>query len=90
MSAKNKREFERRTDSQIVDFVVEGRLYRGFTENMSRDGVFIRTAGRFSEGQDISMTIESPKFDGEKRSGKIVRSSPRGIGVKLTRPGYTR
>lgn len=90
MTAKNKRECERRTDSQIVDFVVEGHLYRGFTENMSRDGVFIRTVGHFSEGQDISMTFESPKFDGEKKAGKIVRDSARGIGVKLTQRGYTR
>ncbi len=89
MTAKNERGSVRRDDSQIIDFVVKGRLYRGFTENISRDGVFIRTAGHFSEGQDISMTIESPKFEDEKRTGKIVRDSPRGIGVKFRRPKHT-
>ncbi len=54
------------------------------------NGVFIETGGRFSEGRDISMTIESPQFGSEKRTGKIVRVTSLGIGVKFTQAGYTR
>ncbi len=53
-------------------------------------GIFIKTEERFSEGQDISMTIESPNFEYEKRTGKIVRATPEGIGVKFNFPGYAR
>jgi len=54
---------------------------------MSGDGVFIRTEGRLSKGQDISMIFESPKFGKrEKRTGKIVWISPLGIGVKFRKP----
>ncbi len=90
MTAKDKRERVRHADSNIVDFVVGKRAHRGSTTNMSGDGVFINTEGRFSEGQDISMAIESPKFGSEERTGKIVRITPEGIGVEFSHPGYTR
>ena len=80
MTAKDKRESVRLAISRGVDFVVMGRIYRGSIENNSDCGAFIKTKGRFSEGQDISMTIESP---GEKRAGKIARVAPHGIGVEF-------
>ena len=87
MATENKREYARRADSTIVDFVVEGHLYRGFTKNWSRDGVFIRTAGRFSEGQNILTTFVYPKIGSDKKTGKIVRYTSRGIGVKFNQSG---
>ncbi|HEA66463.1 MAG TPA: hypothetical protein ENI07_06550 [Desulfobacterales bacterium] len=80
MTAKDKRESVRLAISRGVDFVVMGRIYRGLIESNSDCGAFIKTKGRFSEGQDISMTIESP---GEKRAGKIARVAPHGIGVEF-------
>ena len=93
MSTKEKRDCVRLSVPRVLDFIVKGRVYRGSIENNSDCGVFIKTKGRFSdryEGQDISMTIESPKFGSEKRTGKIARVTPEGIGVKFHYPGYTR
>ncbi len=80
MTAKDKRERLRISISRGVDFAVKGRAYRSSIENTSGSGVFINTKGRFSEGQDISMTIETP---GEKRTGKIARIAHHGIGVEF-------
>lgn len=85
MTAKNKRGYVRLSTSRNVEFSVDGgRVYMGLIENKSDNGVFIETGGRFSEGRDISMTIESTKFEEEKRTGKIARVTQRGIGVKFT------
>jgi len=87
MAAKDKRKRVRHADSKIVDFVVGRRSHRGSTINMSGDGVFIKTEGRFSEGQDISIVFESARFEKRGReTGKIVRVTPEGIGVKFRKP----
>ena len=90
MADRDRREHIRIFTSRGVEFVVRGRLYQGSIENYCEGGVFIKTEDRFSEGEDISMTIESPKFGSEKRTGKIVRITPEGIGVEFNYPGYTR
>ncbi len=90
MADRDRREHIRISTSRGVNFVVGGRPYEGLSENKSHGGLFIKTDGRFSEGQDISMTIESPKFGSEKRTGKIARVTPEGIGVEFNYPGYTR
>ncbi len=85
MTDKDRREYVRMPTTWNVDFSVDGGLvYMGLIEDKSDNGVFIETGGRFSEGRDISMTIESPKFESEKRTGRIVRVTSRGIGVKFT------
>ncbi len=93
MSAEEKRDCVRFSIQRVVDFTVKNRVYRGSIENNSDCGVFIKTKKRFSdrfEGRDISMTIESPKFGSEERTGKITRVTPEGIGVEFNYPGYTR
>ena len=90
MATKNKRGCVRLPTSKRVEFRARGTVYLGTIENNCDGGVFIETTGRFSEGQDISMIIDSPKFESEKRSGRIVRVTSRGIGVKFNYPGYTR
>ena len=67
MTAKDKRERVRLSISRGTGFVVKGRAYRSSIENYCNSGAFIKTKERFSEEQDISMTIESPS---EKRTGK--------------------
>ncbi len=83
----SRRERVRLSTQRVVDFSVNNYVYQGSIENISACGAFIKTRGRFSEGQDISMIIESP---GKKRAGIITRVTPRGIGVKFNYPGYTR
>ncbi len=85
MTANDKRERVRHADSKIVDFVVGNRSHRGSATNMSGDGVFIKTEGRFSKGQAISMVFESSRFEKrEKRTGKIIRVVLHGIGVEFS------
>ncbi len=91
MSTEEKRDCVRLSIQRVVDFTVKNRVYRGSIENYCDSGVFIKTKKRrFSEGRDISMTIESPKFGSEERTGKIARVTPEGIGVEFNHPGYTR
>ena len=90
MADGDKRECVRLSTSRSVDFFVRGRAYQGAIKNNCDNGVFIKTREQFSKGQDISMTIESPKFGSEKRTGKIARVTPEGIGVEFNYPGYTR
>ncbi len=91
MIAKNEREYVRRLTSMSVEFSVDGgRVYMGLIEDKSDKGVFIETTEHFSKGQYIFMTIESPRPEGEERTGRIVRVTPHGIGVKFNYPGYTR
>jgi hypothetical protein len=91
MTAKDRRAFVRLATLRNVNFNVGGgRVYLGLIKNKGDGGAFIETGGRFFEGQNISMTIESPQFGSEKRTGKIVRVTSLGIGVKFNHPGYTR
>jgi len=78
------------TEARNAAFVVRGFIHHGLIENYCHGSAFIKTKGRFSKGQDISMTIESSKFGSEKRTGKIARVTPEGIGVEFNYPGYTR
>ncbi|KKL47274.1 hypothetical protein LCGC14_2337160, partial [marine sediment metagenome] len=87
MSIEEKRKCVRLSIQKVVDFAVWDRAYRGLIENYCDIGVFIKIKGRFSKGQHISMPIE---FTGEKRTGKIARVTPRGIGVEFNHPGYER
>ncbi len=91
MSTEEKRDFVRLSTQRVVKFIVRSRSYKASIVNSSDCGVFIKTKKRrFSEGQDISMTIESPKFGSEERTGKVTRVTPEGIGVEFNYPGYTR
>ncbi len=80
MTAKDKRERVRISISRGTSFAVKGRAYRSSIENTSDSGAFIKTLERLSDGQDISMTIESPS---EQRTGKIARVAPHGIGMEF-------
>jgi lysophospholipid acyltransferase (LPLAT)-like uncharacterized protein len=91
MTDKDRKEYVRFPTLRNVYFRDGGgRVYLGLMKNKGDGGAFIETGERCSEGQDISMTIESPKFESEKRTGKIVRIASHGIGVKFTRTGYDR
>jgi Tfp pilus assembly protein PilZ len=50
-------------------------------ENLSKGGVFIKTSGTFSVGQEISLF-----FGKENMDGTIIRVEPQGIGVKFGKP----
>ena len=84
---KGNREFSRKDYKKQVDFVLNERIFRGFIQNLSSNGMFIETSDSFSEGEKITLTFELPE-PGEhiKVSGKIVRLIPGvGVGVKFNK-----
>lgn len=65
-----------------VDYVVGDRVYNGYINNISSEGVFIETREPFTQGSEITLTFALPNSQGHVRvSGKIVRKEPTGIGV---------
>ncbi len=81
---KGRRENDRREFFMTVDYVVDGRSYRDFIQDMSSSGVFIRTRQRFQVGRHVSMTFMSPDLKTPfKIAGEITRTLEYGIGVKF-------
>ena len=84
---KGNREFSRKDYKKEVDFVLNNRIFKGFIQNLSANGMFIETSEPFSEGERITLTFQLPK-PGEhiKVSGKIVRLiQGAGFGVKFNK-----
>ena len=74
----------RRQLRTLVDYAADGKAYRDFIHDISGSGVFIETRIPFAVGQQISMTFIVPDTNfAFKNSGRIVRTSPRGVGVKF-------
>ena len=68
-----------------VDFATKDRVFRGFIQNISSDGVLIETSESLSVGQQITLAFELPNTNEHvKISGKIARVLPDGgFGVKF-------
>ncbi len=64
-----------------VDITVQDRFYPGWVKNMALDGVFVKTRGAFSVGQEISFY-----FLGENKFAKVIWVESKGIGVKFKNP----
>jgi Tfp pilus assembly protein PilZ len=78
------RDETRKSYSSTVAFSVEGRSYKGASEDISAGGMFIKTDDSFTVGQVITVTI--PFFDKKKYArvpAEIVRVKEDGIGVKF-------
>jgi len=78
------RKADRKDFFMSVDYVVEGRYYRDFIQDMSDSGVFIKTRQQFEPGQEILMTFMAPDQQKPfKIPGKIMRALDTGIGVRF-------
>ena len=78
------RKADRKDFFVTVDYVVNGRYYRDFIQDMSDGGVFIKTRQKFETGQDILMTFMSPDQQKPfKIPGEIMRALDNGIGVRF-------
>lgn len=78
------RQHDRKTFFMIVDYIVEGRYFRDFIQDMSDTGVFIKTSQDVPLGRKILMTFMSP--DNQKPfkiNGEVVRVTSEGVGVKF-------
>ncbi|UCF93935.1 MAG: PilZ domain-containing protein [Desulfobacterales bacterium] len=87
-SIKEKRQNIRHYCTKPIEFFVENRSFLGFIKNESRGGLFIETRGPFAVGQAITVTYPTPLGPDQKRTGKIVKLSPEGIGIQFSWPGY--
>jgi Tfp pilus assembly protein PilZ len=78
------RQDDRKGFFMTVDYVVNGRYYRDFIQDMSDGGVFIKTRQKFEPGQEILMTFMAPNLQKPfKISGEIMRRLDNGIGVRF-------
>ena len=81
---KGRRRDDRKAFFMTVDYVVDGKYYRDFIQDMSSSGIFIRSRQKFEIGQIIWMTFMAPDFQAPfKISGKITRTLDRGFGVQF-------
>ena len=67
-----------------VDYVMQDRMYKDFIQDISAGGLFIETNKPFSLGQDVTLSFPLPNHQEHiKITGKVVRATPKGIGVKF-------
>jgi Tfp pilus assembly protein PilZ len=78
------RQHDRKTFFMIVDYIVEGRYFRDFIQDMSNTGVFIKTSQNVPLGRQFLMTFMSPDNQQPfKINGEAVRVTSEGVGVKF-------
>jgi Tfp pilus assembly protein PilZ len=81
---EGKRKHTRKPLLTVVDYAIQGQVYRDFIQNISADGVFIETAVPTSIGEELSLTFVLPTHGKPiKITGEVVRISPQGIGVRF-------
>ena len=81
---KKKRQHERKNLFEMLDYTVNGRYYKDFTEDMSESGISIRTNQKFTAGQEISIQfVSSAQERPFNIKGEIVRILPDGVGVQF-------
>jgi Tfp pilus assembly protein PilZ len=80
-----KRQSRREKYYKDVDFATKDRVFRGFIQNISANGVLIETGESVEIGQDIILAFELPKSEKHiKIKGKVARLLPNGgFGVKF-------
>jgi len=67
-----------------VKYEIENRSFKSYIIDISKVGVFIESNDRFPVGQKIKMTFNLPNYHMNfQLNGGVVRSGPRGIGVKF-------
>ena len=78
------RKHDRKDFFMIVDYSVSDQYYRDFIQDISENGVFIKTSQAFSVGQRIQMTFMSSDYQRPfKIKGEIVRVHTDGVGVRF-------
>jgi hypothetical protein len=79
-----KRELPRRTSGLVVNYSDAWRSYQDLARDISAGGMFIETSEHFAVGDRIRISFRIPQVAIPIRlCGKIVRTSPTGIGVQF-------
>jgi c-di-GMP-binding flagellar brake protein YcgR len=80
----NRREHQRTPCFMPVDYATQDQVFKGFIQDISAGGLFIKPRTSFSVGEDITLTFSPPNRQKPVRiKGAIVRSDQLGIGVKF-------
>ncbi len=80
----NRREHQRTPCFIPVDYATQDQVFKGFIQDISAGGVFIKPRTSFSVGEEITLTFSPPNHQAPVRiKGEIVRSDQLGIGVKF-------
>lgn len=67
-----------------VDYLVDDKVFSGYINNISSDGVFIETSETFHKNTGITLTFALPSSKGHiKLAGQIVRITKDGIGISF-------
>ena len=85
-NAKNKecRKHPRKPANRKVLFTAANQYFEGTITDVSKGGLFIATADKFTTGERIHLVVPGTKFDsGVMIKAEIVRIAATGIGVKL-------
>ena len=83
-SEVEKRDLPRRPLVLEVAFGEGSCRYRDYALDISAGGMFIETGERFAVGDRIRLAFRLPNFGTPIRlSGRVVRTSPTGIGVRF-------
>lgn len=92
--SRKKRRFERKSLFLALDYEIQGRSYRDFTQNISAGGLFIETRMftqsrmPFAVGERVAMSFCLPgRQNPVQAAGEIVRTCPQGIGVSFDLTG---
>ena len=83
-----KRKNIRHSCHKFADVFIGAQRYSGLIRNESKGGVFVETRGSFFAGDEVMVVYESPIGIDQRRTGKIVKIVPDGIGVRFNYPGY--
>jgi c-di-GMP-binding flagellar brake protein YcgR len=81
---KERRKQPRKQFINSVTIYVENQSCRGVIQNISMGGVYIESAGKFSVGQEISISyLKSKNSDEINAKGIVVRTDQKGFALKF-------
>jgi len=82
---KEVRDHIRKPFFMTIDYAIHERSYNDFITDISAGGLFIETSRPFTIGEDITLSFPLPiKYSRHfKITGKIVRTTEKGVGVKF-------
>lgn len=81
---EGKRKGHRKSYYMEVNFATLGRVYNGFINNISTEGMLIETRRPLPVGQQIILSFKLPESRiYVKMVGEVVRVAPQGIGVRF-------
>lgn len=80
---RNKRQFKRFGKKLQIEFATNATFYTGATDDISLNGLFIRTEHKFGLSTILIMVIHLAEGQASRLKGKVMRVKKYGIGLRL-------